>query len=508
MDYISTPQKITFGELVKNQHSWSPLQYKKIQIKNKNTVAIEDLLSGSSLINGKEVGSNSYVPFPTPFKFVRTKAIQPNNFQPDLSIEGSFEYINPISFESNKGNASERIIQKGDLLFVTGGNVGEVAISNDLQNSIASSHITKIPVKEHRLYIFAFLKNQFGKEQANFGPVGAIAGLDTFSEKTLLRIQIPFPTQKNKGEVIKYIESLVKITIAKEQKIRHNNDRINEIIEQELNTNQKDSVFSYVPATFKEIQNLKRLDTGMYGEEYKRIKFLIKNYSLGESSLDELDYMVSRGQNLQVSNIGKSIYSDLPKPNFYKLILSKDFSDWMTAFRSSYLGNPKELKKIKKGDIVFSCRGDLGRVLIFLDDEENVITNIDNVQIVNNSAKLENKIFVGAFLNYLRMTGFLSKISITGSGADSFTQYQFDLIKIPNFSEATQKEITKIYTSPYKYPETTLEELLTDDAGWNENVGIYELDQSLKAVKAQIDYVIDMITRDESVSIDLSFLKI
>lgn len=508
MDYISTPQKITIKELIKNQCSWSPSQYKKIEIKNKNTFTVEQLLAGQDLISGKEVGSSAYVPFSTPYRFVRTKTIQEDSFQPDLGIEGSFEYITPNAFETNKGKKDEREINENDLLFVTGGNVGEVALANNIGKSIYSSHITKVPLKENCFYVFAFLKNNFGKEQANFGPVGAIAGLDTFTEKTLLEIEIPFPQQKNKEDVIKYIETLVKMILAKERKIKEKNTLLNKVIEEELLNNQKSSKFVYAPVTIKDLKVLKRLDTGMYSEEYQKTKFLIENYSLGSNTFDDLNYKISRGQNLQISNIGQSIYSESFKPNFYKLILSKDFSDWMTSVRASYLGNSKDLKQIQKGDIVFSCRGDLGRVFIFLEDREKTITNIDNVHIVNKKASLGNKVFIAAFLSYLRTKSFLSQISITGSGADSFTQYQFGLIKFPNFSQKKQEDIKEIYTNSHEYPQSDLNTAISKDAEWNNIAGIYEIDFSLKSIKAKINTLIEAITRDEDIDIDYSFLRL
>lgn len=507
MDYISTPQKISITELIKNQHSWSPSQYKKIEIKNRNTFTIEELLEDQELHSGKEVGSSAYVPLHTSYRFVRTKAIQEDSFQLNLSIEGSFEYISPSAFDANKGKKEERMISENDLLFVTGGNVGEVALAKSIEYTIYSSHIIKIPLKKNRLYVFAFLKNNFGKEQANFGPVGSIAGLDSFTEKTLLKIKIPFPRQKNKEDVIKYLETLVQISLAKETKIKEKNTLLKKTIEGELLENQKSSKFVYKPPRVQDLQALKRLDTGMYSEEYQRIKFLVENYSLGSSTFKDLKYDISRGQNLQVSSIGQSIYSESRKTNFYKLILSKDFNEWMTCAKSSYLGNSRDLKQIEKGDIIFSCRGDLGRVLICMEDGTKTITNIDNVHIVNKGTTLENKIFIGAFLNYLRERRFLSHISITGSGADSFTQYQFGLIKFPNFSLKKQQEIGKIYTNACQYPRADLGNITLKDAEWNNTVGIYQLDSSLKSVKAKIDALIAQITEDEEIAIDYSFLR-
>jgi len=502
--YLKVPNKISFKDMIKKS-SLSALQYKKIFCENNNVKLIKDLIVWK-ISSWKEVWSDSYTKLNTNYRFIRTKAIQNNNFQLDLNIEGSFEYIKPKDFEKNKWLNSKNTVNNEDLLFVTWWNVWEVVISQEIINSILSSHILKLPIKENKYYVFSFLKNSFCKEQANLWPLWSIAWLDSFTIDTLLNIQIPFPKQENKSDVVKYVELLTQAIIDKEKEIRNKNNKISTLIENELSKNQDIASIKLNSITFEELRKIWRLDTWMYNENYKKFFSLIQNYENWNSTLEDLWYKITRWQNLQVSNIWKSIYSEDQKEWFYKLILSKYFTEFMTYNKCDYLWNYKKLKTIKKWDIIFSCRWDLWRTIVFCEDIENLITNIDNVHIENKKTSIENKIFIWCFLNYLRNIWFLTLVSITWSWADSFTKYHFDLLKFPNFSESKQKEIAKIYYNPTNYPKNlTLYNFFDEDKKWNKKVWIVELDKSIKIMKTHLNSVLDKIINDEFVEISFSF---
>lgn len=502
--YLKVPSKISYKDLSKKS-SLSASQYKKIFCKNTNIKLIKDLVFWK-ITSWKEVWSDSYTTLNTNYKFIRTKAIQNNNFQLDLNIEWSFEYITPQKFEKNKWLNDKNTVSKEDLLFVTWWNVWDVVISQEVKNSIISSHILKLPIKKNKYYVFSFLKNNFCKEQANLWPLWSIAWLDSFNINTLLNIQIPFPNQKNQDDIIKYVELLTQSIINKEKEIRNKNTKILNLIENELFKNQDISSLKLNKVTYKEIKKVWRLDTWMYNEKYKKIFFLIKAYKNWNSTLENLGYKITRWQNLQVSNIWKSIYSEEQKEWFYKLILSKYFTEFMTYNKCDYLWNPKKLKIIKKWDIIFSCRWDLWRTIVFCENAENLITNIDNVHIENPKTSIENKIFIWCFLNYLRSIWFLTFISITWSWADSFTKYHFDLLKFPNFSEAKQKEIARLYYSPTKYAKhLTMDNFLEKDKDRNKVAWITELDKSIKEMKTYLNIILDKIIDDKDIKIDFNF---
>lgn len=496
--YVAVPKIVKISEIEDKGFVLSPSLFRRVEIKNQNVKKIRDLLDRELKPKDKgfEVGSKAYV-YNSKFFFIRTKALQSTSFLPNYDKE-SIVPILPQSFKNYD-------LREGDILISKDSNIGEVVIlDKDLPKYMPSAGIYRLPVSKLKYYLLAFMKNDFFKTQLNFL---VSRGATIRHAKTLfLDCLIPFPNQKNSDEIIKYVELLTKAIINKEKEIRRKHKLILEKIEKELLENQKSNKFQYKLPDIEEIEKVGRLDTGLYAENFKKLDFLIRNYKYGVSNLEELDYKIARGQNLQISNIGKSIYSKKPKPGFYRLILSKYFTEFMTVVKDLYLGNPKKLKVIKKGEIIFSARGNLGRVLVFCDEIKNTITNIDNIHITNLNRELFQNIFTGTFLNFLRINNYLSKIAITGSGADSFTKYQFNLLPIPNFPKSKQKEIAELYHKSVDYPTNlTLYNFLEEDANWNEKAGILQLDLCAKELKERLNGVIYQIAMDEEVKVDFSF---
>lgn len=489
---------VSYKSILEANNNLAPSQLKVLAFNNKNYRLVSELLSRklTKKDNGLEVGSANYIRR-SPNYFIRAKGLGEESFLPNLFGE-SVKPIRPQVFVNYS-------LKEGDILISKDSNIGEVVIlDKDYPNYMPSGAIYKLPVDKDKFYLLAFLKSSTFKNQLDLMvPKGATI---RHAKTLFLDCKIPFPNQKNSAEVVEYIEVLMRSIIAKEKAIRDKNEKIFNLIDQEIKEHQKKDKFNYTSPTLNDLKVRKRLDTGMYGENYQLTNFLINNYAGGSSSFDELGYTILRGQNLQVTAIGRSYYSEIYHPNFYQLILSKNFTDWMTAGQYSYLGNPKKLKTVKEGDIIFSCRGDLGRIVIFCEKTENTITNIDNVHIANPNSALENKIFIAAFLNYLRRVGYLSLISITGSGADSFTKYQFDLIRFPNFTTTIQSKIANLFFNPVTYPKVSLYDFETKHETWNSSAGVYDIDKSMKKLKLHLNKVLDQVVENEHVNIDFSFL--
>jgi len=69
-----------------------------------------------------------------------------------------------------------------------------------------------------------------------------------------------------------------------------------------------------------------------------------------------------------------------PRKNFYRLVAPTDLSEFRTSRRFRYLGNPRKLSVLKKGDVVFGAEGfGKGRTLIVIDELSKTITNIHGV---------------------------------------------------------------------------------------------------------------------------------
>jgi len=505
--YIKTPISISFNEVSDNYFRLSTKSYKKIIFKNRNFKTIQELLFDDP-VSGKEVGSLSYVP-KSIYLFLRTKSIQNHSMLLDFSSVGTFEYIKPVDFIKNIGKEKKITIQKDDILFVTGGNVGAVAIADeDYNNIIFSSHIYKLPIiSEDKYYIFSFLKNTFCKEQANFSPDGSIAGLDTFKKDFLLNIKIPFPNH-NTENTIYFIKTLTQAIINKEKLIKQRHEEILKAVETELLENQKPNQFKFDLPTIQEIERVGRLDTNLYGKHFKKTVFEIQNYENGFQTINELGFTLSRGQNLQISNIGESIYSTKKHPNFYTLMLPKFLSKYGTVDTIEYLGNPNKLKTLQKGDLIFGAEGfEKGRSIVIIEEKERTITNIHGITIQQKEHDVNKAIFVKCFLDYFRNKGLIDLYAVGGNGG-SLAQKYWDIIPFPNFPISKQKEIAKLYHNPdieYQANNFALENFLEKDNTYNEKAGIYELDKTTKQLKVILNQAIDDIVNDKEVTIQFNY---
>ncbi len=507
MRYLIVPEEVSSTDVISRGYTLSAKSHKKIDLRNKNFKKLSELITNAP-IAGKEVGSLAYVKS-SEYRFLRTKAIQSTLYSLDLDTNGTFECIKPRDFEKNVGKETQRCLYKHDLLFVTGGNVGEVALAqSDFGNTIYSSHILKLPITEQKLYLFSLLKHPFCKEQANFSPEGAIKGLDTFDVAYLLNIKIPFPNH-NEHEVIRYIEELTRAVINKEIEIKRKHSLIHEKINSELANNQKPDQFKYEFPSLDDVRAVNRLDTNLFRPYFKQHEFLIKNYTKGVQSIRDLNFDISRGQNLQISSIGKSIYSDKHYPNFYTLMLPKFLSRYGTVDDIEYLGNKNELKTLKKGDLIFGAEGfEKGRSIVITDESSKTITNIHGITLHHRQSNMLLSIFVKCFLDYLRNTGLVDLYGVGGNGGSLAMKY-WDIIPFPNFPQDKQSEIARLYHNPdaaISVAQLTVDNFVSTDNLFNETAGIVELDRTAKKIKARIDEAIDLIVRDEPVKTDFMFL--
>ena len=495
--YIITPETISFREIANKDYSLSAPQYKTLLIRNKNFLFVKDFLKRNLTNNdlGKEIGSLNYIRKSHKY-FLRTKALQSHTFLPELNAETTRQ-IQPKEF--NQMNLKE-----GDLIISKDSNIGEIIIlDKDYPDYMLSSALYRLPVKpDFKYYLLAFIKHPIFREQLDFiVPSGATI---RHAKTLFLDCKIPIPNQDN-SKAMTFVSLLTQAIISKEKEIRKKHSQIFKIFDTELLENQNNKSFEYKFPTISEIEKVGRIDTSRYTEEHKSYEFLLLNYKNGKSTFTERGYKVKRGQNLQVSNIGKSHYSEKYFESFYKLIVSSNFSEYSTIEKYKYIGNSNELKKIEKGEIVFSARGaQFGRVVILPEKADNTITNLDSLVFYSETASLRESIFIMLFLNRLRWNKHIYSIAITGSGANSLTAYQIDDINIPNFPVAKQNEIAKLYYNPESIDNTykaNLENFLELDNAFNQEAGIYELDKSNKKLKEKLNKVIDQIANDENIEI-------
>lgn len=495
--YIEVPLYTTFNDISAKNFSLSATQYKSFSIKNKNIVTVRDFLSRDLVRSdlGSEVGSEAYVEASNYF-FIKTKALQSETYLLDINKE-SVQNITPISFINSN-------LKKGDLLISKDSNVGEIAIlDKDYPNTMLCGGIYKLPAIDKKYYLLAFIKNNIFRQQIDFlVPRGSTI---RHGKTKFLECLIPMPN-KNSSDTINYVELLMKAIINKEIEIRKKHKKILIAIQEELENNQSEKEFQYSLPSIKEIESLDRMDSSLYSKTFKEKEFLITNYKHGYATIDELGFIPSRGQNLQVSNIGKSIQCLEYRDGYYTLILPNFLSKYGTVSTKEYLGNPNELKTLNKGEIIFGAEGnEKGRSLVIIEEQERTITNIHGITLTQEQHNIEKGVFVKLFLDYYRDRGMIDDYAVGGNGGSLAIKY-WNYLKFPRFPKSVEKNIVTLYHNTqaiYNMSNCNLDNFLEHDGQFNSFAGIYELDKSMKYLQSKLEQAITRIADDEAV--DTSF---
>ena len=363
------------------------------------------------------------------------------------------------------------------------------------------SGIYKLPITINKYYLLAFIKNEIFKQQIDFlVPRGSTI---RHGKTKFLECLIPIPN-KNKENIVKFIELLVQAIINKEIEIKRKHKAILMNIQKELEKNQKNEIFKFEYPTVNEILKLDRMDANIYSREFKKEEFLINNYKYGFSTIENLGFSISRGQNLQVSSIGKSIQTEKYINGYYTLVLPKFLTKYGTISTKKYLGNVNKLKTLLKGDLIFGAEGnEKGRSLVIIEEQEKLITNIHGIILKQKEHNIIKGIFIKLFLDYYRDRGLIDAYAVGSNGGSLAIKY-WSFLKFPNFPEDKEKEIVKIYHNAdikYSLNNISLENFLEYDTNFNMKAGIYELDKSLKYLKQKLDKTLDCIINDVEVNI-------
>lgn len=500
MKYIDVPNQINFKNIIEKQSSLSASQYKTIIHKNNNTLTVKDFLERKLSFDdlGNEVGSANYID-KSPYYFVRTKALQSHSYIPEETQESVLP-VNPKVFINQN-------LKAGDIIISKDSNIGEVIIlDKDYPNWMLSGALYKLPIKQNKFYLLAFLKHNFFREYLDF--IVPKSSTIRHAKTLFLDCKIPIPN-KNAENTIQYIEALTQAIIAKEIEIKNKHNQIHNLIETELKQNQKPEKFIYELPRLDQLMDNARMDTSIYTEDFKKKNYLVKNYKFGSIDLISRGFDWARGTSLEMGFIKTRIDSETYIKGFYELIIPTNISTYGTVNKSTFIGTPVKLKTINRGDIIFGGEGfGKGRSFVVCKDVDNIATNYHGIRIINNNKNLIESIFIRCFLSYWRSLGMIDYIGVGGSGGHCAPSY-FHFIETPSFPDSKQKEISSLYhneKAKFENKNTNLENFLTKDKEFNQHAGILELDNSAKQLKEHLNFVINQIINDEEVKTNFEFL--
>lgn len=477
-----------YFDVIKDKSTLSPSTLEKSIIKNKNRFNLEELLSRSLLKsdNGFDIGTASYLK-QSEYYFLKAKALQNNSFIPIIEKESAV----PM----NKKAFKNYLLKEGDLIISKDSNIGECAIlDQNMENFMPCGALYRLPINNNKLYIFAFIKSIYFKEQLDeLVPKGATI---RHAGKKFLKCSIPFPNNDRESKII-LIEIIVRMIMDKEKIIKNKNFEINELIENELNSviiDENNELFRRTSINELEISN--RLDATFYTKKAKIQKTILKKYKNGANSLEELGFLSKRGQNLQVSNIGKSVYSPKPKLNYYTVIKPTNFTDYGTVDNFEYLGNKNDLQTLSDGDIVFSAEGTVGKCVLFTKTSERWITNIHGIVFKSTKHDAILSAYVACILRFYREWGFYDHFTVGGQGGSLGKNYWEDVL-IPNFPRELVIKIANLYHKSFNYQHTEIKNIYEFDNKFNQESGIIEIADTLRNIKNILNNILDMINNDE-----------
>ena len=460
------------SEIVAHNYSLSSSNYNIIESGNAERIKLKYLLDRplEKNDNGSDVGFSAYLS-QSNYYFMRAKSLDSKFFIPMPFGEA----VVPM----NKKNFQQYNLKKGDILISKDSNIGEcVILSRDMPNFMPCGALYRLPISKNKLYIIAMIKSSdFRKQLDKIVPIGATI---RHAGKKFLECTIPFP--KNNREItIKNIEELVAQIIEIEQLIiDKDNEIFNKILNELIRRRKKDTVNLCVKTNLSEIIESSRLDAGYYSPMAKKQKAILLNYQYGSLTLEKMGYTIKRGQNLQISNIGKSLYSDTFKEGYYTVIKPTNFSDYGTVESFEYLGNKNHLITLNDGDIVFSGEGTVGKCVLFTDTKEKWITNIHGIVLHKDNVDLIESSYVSCFLRFLRKWGYYDHFTVGGQGGSLGKNY-WDAIVIPNMPLEVKKEIANLYFAK------------SINISKFENMGIIQLDKIKKENEAKLSLLIKQI---------------
>lgn len=479
-NYITKPNKITAKQVRENNFSFSVGDYIVIPL-SINSVPLKNLLE-LSYINSN-VDSSFY--FPKTNNFLITNSCINNNLT--LNLE-KLTTITKKGFDTK----AKIITKKNDVLVANNGSVGQIASVREGVGFITNSNITLLRFFDPSMayYVVGMFYSSWFKQQCSF--ISSKSSTQEFITRDALEnLQILFPTTTNHENpqlVQDYISLLVQNIIDKEENIARKNKLIDQLIETELNDNQKDSKFVYKMPTRSQIILEERFDAGFYSGEGARLEQKILQYQNSFYKIDK--------KNIRTGNTPKDyIYETEHKPELYSWITPKNING-RTLSEITYLRSAKK-SPISKFSIVLAGVRYVGNG-VFCDGKSKVYSN-QNTLIVKQFSDLKSQIFLLCFLTSGIGQLLQMRRRITGIVP---ILYLSDLAKIPipSFSQPKQEEITVEYYNEVKNDDTVFAftNYLENNKKRNAQLGIFQLNMELFDLREELEkLVFDIVMRNK-----------
>ena len=494
MKYVHVPSELPISEIRASEACFSPSRYVRFIPPNISTASWFAPLDKLIVLRNSQI------------------AINKGNWYHHAEIGDIDVTTGGVSFHKMRGYQlpDKRLLEakNGDVLISTVRTYrkGIGIVSSDLPDLVTTKAIMNIcGVTDYApnltlAYVYSFLRSDFFVEQVwSLLNRGVYPRMD---KGALNKIKIPIASDPN---VILYVTALVQAIVEKEKTIRARHQNILSATDCELSDNQNGSVFHYAYPSNRDIKTSSRLDTGLYCYGFRKFKHRVDSYRFGSTCLSEMGIKSRRGPNLAVSVMGKSLYSDEPKPNWYQLIRPVNIGEYGTLTKQEWLGTRKKLPVSNVGDLILGCEGfEKGRSIVLLENMERCTTNFHGTTLYSPTLDTTKIVFVRCFLAYLREHGVIDWVGVGGSGGHMSPEY-FDYLPFPKFPDHKQAKIARLYRNPVPPPaeKPTLDTFVDWHRRWNGNLGIWELDREMKDLQRALADVQEKIIEGKTVQVPL-----
>lgn len=437
------------------------------------------------MFNGSEIGSASYVS-KSQHRFLKTANIQ-NDLLIDLS---TMEYCKKVESVCLEGNEI-LIAEDGG-----GDGLGEscLYVKDPQYKDYICNGILALRIKDDskRSFILGFLKSKYFKEYIDNNTAKA----STLRHSNGVAKDFILPEYDNTNDSHLLLSMMVDNLIDKENQIISKNKSIDLCITTELGLT---TVSAIQASKSLMIKNDFRCAAGLYNQEFLNIYQGILNYSGGSFALLE-KYISKRGQNLQVSNIGDSYYSNLPKKGFYRLVTTMELTDRRTIHSYRFLGNLNKLAIVKTNSIMLSADGTVGKSIFV--GQEHFISNIHQwILTPKRDIERYKVVFVSLFLQWLRNNNYYEYIKDKANGGAIKESHLQKFLTIPKFPIKTQEAISKYYINSYPKGFNDMSNYLDNEIKRNALSGIWDLNMECFELRAKINKLVEKIVLGKKIHI-------
>lgn len=448
MSFFKTENKIKINKIKQNSCSLHPSDFRSITMKNTNTKLLYELVEEENV--GNQVEVSNYTTQKTGHFLINISCM--SNL---LIDETKGENIPKKIYDQ-----SEKKIKKGDVLISRNATLGKISYVNKDILGIVNGGLSFFKIKEeYKYYLMAFFISSYGEESL----INACSGGGTqknAKREDLLNIKIPFPNIKNYSLVIKMVSDIVLDIIEKEEQIIFKNKQINEMIEDELKNNQKsiNTVFNY--PKISEIKKGKRLDVGIYKNDYKEIISIFENYKFGSLRIKDYSPKFHSGSTPNFKDMKNNNLPIFVRPT------EMDFNRTYLKIVNIYT---KDTIKIHNGEgIIVPRKG--GTYALYKPKNMNVTIN-DSLKFLEVD---KDCLFIASIITSNYAQKYLDCVKSKANGG-GLREEHISNVLVPQFPDSVKKIINMHYFN---------------NAELNIDKGIYQLNLEMFEQKAKLEKII------------------